>query len=279
MQPQALSGDVRQAGFYHGQVASTDSPVTLATLALTTRNVCHHNEPSRINRSSSDAQSLVSTDSCTEFDHNSRAARIQHVQRRLTEILDLPPQDPPQIGCAKPGNEKHKIDERRRRGIHGGFMKELERLSEPALVALRSGRGDRFEEWLEPNFYKAAITGNNKKHNTKTAVLLAQVITSLENEVRNLRLEDQNNELKGRTAALEEETKRLRKEISSLKIQGSPSASVQSSPTDSPSSKRIRTPSESPDIRSKQSVLASVEGGLSTCSHKKHRGSPAMPST
>ena len=100
---------------------------------------------------------------------------VKLVYKKLTKIL----------GGSQPegafdSKEKHKFDERRRRDMHKKLQGVAEDLCAPMLLRLQNSNIESLEEDLYPQLGRAMMTGNHKKHNTKTAIYLGLIIQVLD---------------------------------------------------------------------------------------------------
>lgn len=170
----------------------------------------HNNDKDYDIDTDSDSDSPLSPTSHSYSRPTSNADAIS-VPHRLEEILECrssPPSGPSPPGTTSSSRtqpdprEKHKMDERCRREQHKALLNLHEDLCRPTLTQLRTGTLVGLPATLTPHIVKVAVTGNHKRHNTKTAIALGVAITIY-------RLAEENRAVRAQNQRLEAENRRL----------------------------------------------------------------------
>ena len=131
-------------------------------------------------RSSSSTRPSFTGEDDGEDDAKIGSIFVRDGHKRLAKILGS--WQPERANSSK---EKHKFDERRRRDQHKQLQGLAEDLCRDRLDLLQdSSLDDHGKDW-NPQLLRAMMTGNHKKHNTKTAILVAVILQLLgEVEIR-----------------------------------------------------------------------------------------------
>ena len=196
--PAHLQLDLRAAR-YQSPSPDSDSQASHVESGPSTASTSPYNGSSpRTSRSSSATLPSLSGELSDRDTSTITPEQIAIVLRHLTEILDVTPSE-----RASNSKEKHKFDERRRRGQHKKLLKTQEDLCVSMLAHLQDPSTDSYKGGLHPLLVRATMTGNHKKHNTKTAISLAQILQVLHQASRINRLEAEKENMAERVLELE----------------------------------------------------------------------------
>ena len=140
-----------------------------------------HNDLSQASsRSSSSTRPSFTGEDDSDDDAKIGSIFVREGHKRLGDILGS--WQPERANSSK---EKHKFDERRRRDQHKQLQGLVEDLCRDRLDLLQDSSLDNQGEDCNPQLLRAMMTGNHKKHNTKTAILVAVILQLLgEVEIR-----------------------------------------------------------------------------------------------
>lgn len=114
------------------------------------------------------------------------AAQIERICKTLEELFNPTPTE-----RAPNPKDQHKVDEQRRRAIHKKLYEVHEEISHPVLVRLQDPNSNCYQEGLPSHLVRAMVTGNHKKHSTKTAIHLAQIVQVVHQSERIISLEEE----------------------------------------------------------------------------------------